>query len=154
MWEKAYAQLSFWAMGIAGTVGIVIADWPWVLPYIAIYWYGIPGIVMRHIVCPRCPHLHEYGDCLQAPVSVTRRLMKKRKTTPCSRSEKLLFCTVFLLIPTYPVFWLLSNTILLVAFVIGAGMWYSGQFLYFCRRCRVTDCPFNRVTSTLLMNRV
>jgi hypothetical protein len=148
LWEKAYAQLSFWVMGIAGTIGIILADWPWVLPYIGIFWFGVPGIVMRHLVCPRCPHLYEYGDCLQAPVSLTRWLVKKRKPTPLSRWEKLLFYTIFLLLPIYPVFWLVSNRILLVAFVIGVGMWYSGQFLYFCRRCRVSDCPFNRVAST------
>jgi hypothetical protein len=76
VWEKTFAQLSFWAMGIAGTVGIVLADWPWVLPYVAVYWYGVPGLVMRHLNCPRCPHLWEYGDCLQAPVALTRWLIK------------------------------------------------------------------------------
>ena len=68
LWEKIYAQFSFIAMGVIGTVGIVLEDWIWVIPYIFIYWYGIPGIVMRHLNCPRCPHLHEFDDCLQAPV--------------------------------------------------------------------------------------
>jgi hypothetical protein len=48
LWEKIYAQFSFIVMSIIGTVGIVLADWPWVLPYIFINWYGIPGIIMRH----------------------------------------------------------------------------------------------------------
>jgi hypothetical protein len=148
IWEKAYAQVSFFTMAIAGTVGIMVADWPWALPYVAICWFGVPGIVMRHLVCPRCPHLFEFGDCLQAPPSLTRLLVKTRKTSPLSSSEKLMFCTIFVLIPTYPVYWLVSNTTLLVAFAISAAMWYSGQFLYFCKRCRVYDCPFNRVPST------
>jgi hypothetical protein len=146
--EKAYAQVSFAVIGVAGTLGIVIADWPWVLPYLVIYWYGVPGIVMRHLVCPRCPHLHVYGDCLQAPASITRWLIKERRTSPLSTTEKLLFYAVFGLIPTYPLFWLVSNKILLGAFLIGVGAWYSGQFLYFCKRCRVYDCPFNRVSPT------
>ena len=147
VWEKAYAQISFFTMGIAGTVGIVVADWPWALPYVAICWYGVAGIVMRHLVCPRCPHLYQYGDCLQAPPKLTRLLIKTRKSYPLTTSEKLLFCTVFALIPIYPVYWLKSNTALLVTFGIGAVLWYSGQFLYFCKRCRVYDCPFNRVAS-------
>jgi len=53
-WEKVYAQLSFWLIGVAGTLGILLADWPWVLPYLLIFWYGIPGIIMRHLNCPRC----------------------------------------------------------------------------------------------------
>ena len=67
LWEKIYAQSSFIAMGVSGTAGIILEEWIWVVPFLVIYWYGIPGIVMRHLNCPRCPHLHEYGDCLQAP---------------------------------------------------------------------------------------
>jgi hypothetical protein len=57
LWEKIYAQISFFTMGVIGTVGILLADWPWILPYIVIIWYGVPGIIMRHLVCPKCPHL-------------------------------------------------------------------------------------------------
>jgi hypothetical protein len=123
VWEKAWAQVSFWVMGIAGTVGILLANWIWVFPYLVVYWYGIPGVIMRHTNCPRCPHLHEFGDCLQAPVALT---------------------SIFTLIPAYPVFWLLPRPALLITFLIGAGMWYGGQFFHFCRRCRVSACPFNR----------
>ena len=148
VWEKAWAQLSFLSMGILGTVGIVLVDWRWVFPYVVIYWYGIPGIVMRHLNCPRCPHLYVYGDCVQAPVSLTRWLIKERKTTPHSRFERVLFYGIFILIPTYPLFWLASHIGLLVAFVIAAGAWYGGQFLHLCKRCRVYSCPFNRVPVT------
>jgi hypothetical protein len=79
VWEKAWAQVSFLVMGIVGTVAIVLTDWPWVFPYVVIYWYGVPGIVMRHLLCPRCPHLHVYGDCLQAPTNLTRWLIKEEK---------------------------------------------------------------------------
>ncbi len=147
VWEKAWAQLSFLVMGIVGTVGIVLEDWPWVFPYIVIYWYGIPGIIMRHLNCPRCPHLHVYGDCLQAPASLTRWLVKKRKATSFSNFEKSLFYVIFTLIPTYPLFWLVSHIGLLVAFVIAAGAWYSGQFLHFCKQCRVYSCPSIAVPS-------
>lgn len=147
LWEKLYAQFSFITMGVIGTVGIVLVDWPWVLPYILIYWYGIPGIVMRHLNCPRCPHIHEYGDCLQAPTRITKLLIKKQKTPSYSPWEKLLFYAIFILIPTYPLYWLMSNRVLLIAFLLMVSMWYLGQSLYFCKRCRVYDCPFNRAAS-------
>ena len=149
LWEKIYAQFSFIAMGVLGTIGILLEDWIWVIPYVFIYWYGIPGIIMRHLNCPRGPHLHEFGDCLQAPVIITKWLVKKKKTTPYSPFEKLLFLTIFILIPVYPIYWLLSNMILLFAFLATTGMWYLGQFLYFCKRCRASGCPFNRVPLTL-----
>lgn len=145
VWEKGWAQVSFLTMGIAGTVGIALADWPWVLPYIVICWYGIAGIVMRHLACPRCLHLHVYGDCVQAPVSLTRWLIKERKKPHMSRLEKFLFYSVFILIPIYPLYWLVSYEVLLVVFLVGAAAWYLGQFFHFCRRCRVFSCPFNRV---------
>lgn len=143
VWEKLYAQFAFFAMGIIATVGIMLADWPWILPYVFIYWYGIPGIIMRHLVCPRCPHLHVYGDCLQAPPSITKWLMKERKTAPFSAFETFLFYAIFIAIPLYPIYWLLPNTALLIAFVLFTGMWYLGQFLHFCKRCRLKECPFN-----------
>ena len=142
--EKLYAQTSFLAMGILGTIGIILDDWVWVIPYVAIYWYGIPGIVMRHLTCPRCPHLHVYRDCLQAPPTLSLWLVKRRKAHPFSPFERYLFYSIFLLIPVYPIYWLSSNTVLLVPFLLAAAMWYSGQFLHFCTRCRTRDCPFNR----------
>ncbi len=148
LWEKFYAQFTFLAMGVIGTAGILLQDWIWTAPYLVIYWYGIPGIVMRHLNCPRCPHLHEYGDCLQAPASLARFLVKKRKSHPYSGLEKALFYSIFLLIPVYPIYWLRSDLLLLVPFLLTAALWYLGQFLYFCRRCRVRDCPFNRAPVT------
>lgn len=145
-WEKFYAQFTFITMGVLGTVGILLEDWIWTVPYVIVYWYGIPGVIMRHLNCPRCPHLHEYGDCLQAPVLLTRVLAKKRKFHPYSLLEKMLFYSIFNLIPVYPIYWLLSNLALLVSFLLMELMWYVGQFFYFCKRCRLRNCPFNRVT--------
>ena len=145
IWEKVWAQGSFAAMGIAGAVGIILEDWIWVIPYAIIGGYGIPGIVMRHLTCPRCPHLYEYGDCLQAPPGMTKWLIKRRKTHPFSAAEKFLLFLIAVLIPGYPLYWLWSNKWLLIVFLISAVMWFSGQLLYFCKRCRVKQCPLNRV---------
>ena len=143
-WEKIWAQGSFLGMGILGTVGIALVDWRWAFPYLVIYAYGIMGVVMRHLVCPRCPHLFVYNDCLQAPVPITKWLVKEQKTTPFNAVEKFLFHTVFLLIPIFPIYWMVSKPLLLVAFLLLAAMWYGSQYFYFCRRCRVEQCPSNR----------
>jgi hypothetical protein len=143
LWEKLFAQLSFFTMGIAATVGIIMADWIWVIPYIIVYWYGVPGIVMKHLTCPRCPHYFEYNDCLQLPLFFTRILVKRQKQFPFSTFEKVLFHFIFIFIPIYPLYWLLPNTLLLSIFIICAVAWYSGQFFYFCKRCRNKECPYN-----------
>ena len=145
--EKIYAQVSFLAMGLTGVVGIALVDWRWVPAYLVIYLYGILGIVMRHLNCPRCPHLYVYNDCLQASPKLTKWLVKERKSTPFSLSEKILFYAIFILIPVFPIYWLLSTPVLLAAFLVTVAMWYGGQFLYFCRRCRVEQCPFNRAVA-------
>lgn len=145
--EKLWAQLSFFGMGIPGTIAIIEYNWLWVFPYVFVFWYGIPGIIMRHINCPRCPHFHEYGDCLQAPVFITRWTLKniERKYKPYSLKEKILFYTIFLTIPVYPIYFLIPNKILLIVFLASVAIWYGGQVFYFCKTCRVKDCPFNRV---------
>ena len=142
--EKVWAQTSFFAMGIAGTLGIGLADWPWLLPYVVFYWYAVPGVIMRHLVCPRCPHLHVFNDCLQLPALITKRLVKHAKTPPFSRMEKLAFCFIFMVIPLYPLYWLYNFPTLLIIFIASASAWYGGQFLLFCKYCRVKSCPFNR----------
>lgn len=144
-WEKVWAQVSFFALGIAGTAGIIRADWPWVLPFLILYAYGVLGVVVRHLACPRCPHLYVYNDCLQAHPAVTRLFIKKQKQTPMSRKEKVLFIIIFLGIALYPLYWLRSQPVLLAVFLASMFAWYGGQFLYFCKRCRVKSCPFNRV---------
>jgi len=145
LWEKIYAQGSFLGIGVFAVIGIGIVDWRWVFPYLVIYVYGLTGVVMRHLACPRCPHLFVYNDCLQAPVPITKWLVKEQKTTPFSAVEKLLFYAIFLLVPTFPIYWLVSNPLLLIGFLLSVAMWYGGQFFYFCKRCRVEQCPFNRV---------
>jgi hypothetical protein len=144
LWEKVYAQLTFNAMVFAGIAGIALSDWRWLPPYLVLTVYGILGIVMRHLACPRCPHLYVYGDCLQFPPKWAKWLVKERKTTTFSAAERWGLYSIFVLIPAYPLYWLRSRPVLLAVFVLSASMWYLGQYLYFCRRCRTEACPFNR----------
>ena len=143
--EKIFAQFSFFGILITGTIGIILSDPLFVVPYVIIAWYGVPGIIQRHIVCPRCPHLHQFGDCLQLPTQLTRMLIKKPKEPKFNPWEKIVFLSIFILIPAYPLYWLLDTPVLLILFIISNAFWYGGQFLYFCKRCRIYDCPFNLV---------
>lgn len=144
LWQKLYAQSTFFTFIIAASIGIARADWPWLLPYALVCWYGVPGIVMRYLSCPRCAHLHRYGDCLQFPPRWAEWLVKEWKTTPFSAGERLMFQFIFAFLPLYPIYWLLQQPVLLAVFGISGAMWYFGQWLYFCKRCRVEACPYNR----------
>jgi hypothetical protein len=142
--EQVYAQVTFHGFWLSGFLGITLQDWKWAVLYSAIVVYGILGIVQRHLTCPRCPHLHEHDACLQLHPRVTRLLIRKRKNVPLSLGERVLFISVFVLITVYPVYWLRNNNLALAGFAIFGSMWYLGQLLYFCKRCRIPSCPFNR----------
>lgn len=146
--EKLWAQSSFFGMGIIGTIAIIQYNWLFAIPYAIVIWYGVPGVIMRHTNCPRCPHFHEFGDCLQAPLFFTKWVQKYdyevKKNKPFSKIEKFLFYFIFATIPTYPIYFLVPNKALLVAFITCTAMWYSAQYFYFCKECRVKACPANR----------
>jgi hypothetical protein len=143
--EKLYAQATFQVTVLTGIIGIVRADPVWVVPYVVLYGYLLPGVVMRHLLCTRCPHLHVYYDCLQFPPSWARRLVKRRKATRLSVRERWLVAVVMVAFVVYPLLWLRSQPLLFAVFATSALSWYLGQRLSFCRRCRSTSCPFNQV---------
>jgi hypothetical protein len=143
--EKLYAQVTFQVTVLVGIIGIARADPVWVVPYLVLYGYLLPGVVMRHVLCSRCPHLHVYHDCLQFPPSWAKRLVKRRKATPLSVRERWVVAVVMAAFAAYRLFWLRSQPLLLVLFVISALSWYLGQRLSFCRRCRIMSCPLNQV---------
>lgn len=142
--EKVFAQVTFNAFWITGFIAIWQDSVYWALAYMLIVVYGIFGVVMRHLACPRCPHLHKFGDCLQAPPALTRWLVKKPTTAPMSAGQKLTFLVVMLGIPLFPQFWLWDKPYFLAVYWVFCGAWYAGQLFHFCRRCRVPSCPFNQ----------
>jgi hypothetical protein len=143
--EQIYAQVTFHGWWISGFMGIVLQNWMWAILYLLIVVYGILGIVQRHLNFPRCPHLHEHDSCLQFHPKISKLLIKEKKNTPFSLNEKILFLLIFILITVFPIYWLRNNNIALAGFILFGSMWYLGQFLYFCKRCRIPSCPFNRV---------
>ena len=145
--EKLSAQISFNAMCVAGIIGIYMAASWWAVPYAIAYLYGIPMVIMRHLACPRCDHLHVYGDCLQLPSRLTMLFIRKKKNYPFTPIERFLFYLIMLFLPLYPLFWLRNDFVWLVVFLVSALWWYGGQLLRFCLRCRVASCPFNRARS-------
>ncbi len=145
LYQQIYAQITFHGWWISGFLAIAVQNSIWAMLYLFIVAYGILGIIQRHLTCPRCPHLYEHGACLQLPPKITKALIKERKNIPFSPNEKKLFISVFLLITIFPIYWLKNYNMALIGFILFGSMWYLGQFFYFCKRCRIPSCPFNRV---------
>ncbi len=142
--EKLFAQITFNGFWITAFAAIWQSSVPWSLIYLGLVVYGVIGLVQRQLACPRCPHLYEYGDCLQAPPKLTKLIVKKPTTQPMNKAQRFLFVVVFVVITLFPQYWLVSLPGYFTAFWVFSGAWYLGQFLYFCKRCRVSSCPFCR----------
>jgi len=142
--ERLFAQITFNAFFIVGLAAIWQDSAYWALAYVALVAYGIFGLIMRHLVCPRCPHLYRYGACLQAPPAFAKWLVKMPTAAPMNRGEKALFWVVMLAIPLFPQYWLWRKPYLFAVFWVFCAAWYAAQVFYFCKHCRVSSCPFNR----------
>lgn len=146
--EKIFAQLTFNLFWITGFIAIWQDNIYGALAYAAIVLFGIFGVVMRHLVCPRCPHLYKFGDCLQAPPALSKWLVKRPTTAPMSQGQKALFVLVFLAITFFPQYWLWGKPFYFALFWVFCGAWYAGQLWRFCKHCRVSSCPLNRAEGT------
>ncbi len=142
--EKIFAQVTYNAFWITGVIAIWQDSIFWALAYAVIVAYGIMGLVARHLICPRCPHLYQYDDCLQVPPGLVKKIVKRVKTTPLSKGEKALVMVVMLVNPLFPQYWLWDKPVYLAVFWVFCGAWYAAQVFHFCKHCRVSSCPMNR----------
>ncbi len=143
IWEKLYAQLSFNGGIIIGAYGLLQHSKALAVIYVLYSYVGIL-LLMRYTVCPRCPHLHEAGDCLQLHPSLTKRIISPNRKGPLNIYEKFLFVIVLYGILIIPIYWIASNLIVLILFLLFYGVMLLGLWLYFCRNCKNTSCIQNR----------
>ncbi len=141
--EKMYAQLSFNGGVLIATYGLYLHS-----PVLAIayFLYAYVGILLliRYTVCPRCPHLHVAGDCLQLHPSIVKKIISKNRNGHLNIYEKVLFVIVLYGILILPVYWISSNSVVLILFLLLYGGLLLSLHLYFCRKCRNVVCIQNR----------
>lgn len=131
--EKIFAQITFNGFWITALVAIWQQSVPGTLVYFALVAYGIVGLVQRRLACPRCPHLYQYGDCLQVPPQLTKLIVKTPTTGPMNQLQRFAFVMVFVVVTLFPQYWLVSKPAYFVVFWVFCGAWYAGQLLYFCK---------------------
>ncbi len=143
--EKLYAQLSFNGGVIIGAYGLLQHSNTLAVIYLLYSYVGIL-LLMRYTVCPRCPHLHVAGDCLQLHPSLTKRIIAPNRKGPLNIYEKLLFVIVLYGILIIPIYWIASNLVILILFLLFYGGMLLSLWFYFCRDCKNTICIQNRYT--------
>ena len=141
--EKIYAQFTFNAGVLTGAYGLFLNNTILGISYLLYSYIGIV-LLMRYTVCPRCPHLHVANDCVQLHPSITKIIISPKRKGPLNIFEKILFIMVLYGILIIPIYWIYSNTIILVLFLLFYGGQLLGLHLHFCRDCQNRSCIQNR----------
>lgn len=146
--EKIYAQISFHGGVLTGTYGLSLVSTGLGIAYFLYAYIGILSL-MRFTVCPRCPHLHVANDCLQLHPSITKIIISPNRKGALNIFEKILFIMVYYGILILPIYWLASNTIILVLFLLFYGGLLLTMHLHFCKNCENEVCIQCRKPTTV-----
>ncbi len=142
--EKLYSQITFNAGVLVAAYGLFLNNTILGIFYLYYSYVGIL-LVMRYTICPRCPHLHVANDCLQLHPSIVKHVVSPTRKGPLNIYEKILFVMVLYGILILPIYWIASNTVVLVLFLLFYGGQLLGLHLHFCRDCQNNSCIQNRV---------
>lgn len=142
--EKIFAQVTFNAGIITAAYGLFLNNTILGMAYLVYAYIGIV-LLMRYTVCPRCPHLHIANDCVQLHPSIVKIIISPKRKGPLNIYEKILFIMVLYGILIFPIYWIASNVIILVLFLLlyGGGT-LLGLHLHFCPNCKNKVCIQNR----------
>jgi len=149
--EKLYSQFTFNAGVLVGAYGLYLNNAILGISYLLYSYIGIM-LLMRYTVCPRCPHLHEANDCVQLHPSIAKIIVSPKRKGPLNIYEKILFVMVLYGILILPIYWIASNTIILILFLLFYGGQLLGLHLHFCRDCQNKSCIQNRNKNLIKMS--
>jgi hypothetical protein len=141
--EKLYAQFTFNAGVITAAYGLFLNSTIIGVAYLLYAYIGIL-LLMRYTVCPRCPHLHIANDCVQMHPSIVKIIISPKRKGPLNIYEKILFVMIMYGILILPIYWIASNAIILVLFLLFFGGHLLGLHLHFCPNCQNKSCIQNR----------
>ena len=143
MLKKLYAQISFHGGIIIGAYGLFLNSTTLGIAYLLYAYIGII-LLMRYTVCPRCPHLLVANDCVQLHPKLTKKIICPNRKGPLNLYEKILFTMVLYGILILPIYWIASNIIILILFLLFYGGLLLGLHLHFCPNCENKICIHNR----------
>lgn len=144
--DKLLFRFGFYGFIIMGTFGISVLES--VYMGMAYFAYSFAGLFLGvlYFLCSHCPHVYVYNDCLFYPPVILKKLYKfqRRPMNLVDKTGLLGFMGSFIILPNI---WIWKNIIILSIFWTFAGPTLLGLFLYVCRHCRNSSCPFNQVSS-------
>ena len=133
--EKLYAQVTFNAGVMVAAYGLFLESTMLGIAYLLFTFVGI-FLLVRYTICPRCPHLHKGNDCVQMHASIVKMMVSPKRTGPLTMYEKSLFIVVLYGIFIMPIYWIASNTVILILFLALFGGHLLGLHMHFCPNCQ------------------
>ncbi len=126
---------------------VYLSNWIAAIAYL-IFIYGGFIVMMRYVMCPRCPYLLEGDDCLNAPVGLVKKIISKKRQGRLNVSEKV-FTKVMQFSPVIiPLYWLIPQLHLLISFVVFYAFGQLTFIFHFCKNCENRYCVQNRKRSS------
>ena len=141
--DKLLFRIGFYGFIIVGTFGISVLESVYI--GMAYFTYSLIGLFLGvlYFLCSHCPHVYVYNDCLFYPPVILKKLYKFRKS-PMTLIDKTGFICLMGSFVVLPNVWIWKNIFIMVIFWVFALLTLLGLFLYVCRHCQNTSCPFNQ----------
>ncbi len=131
--------LGFMAVAI---FGIAKQDPLWAWAYGA---WGLLGFALAVLpgICAHCPYPTEHATCLFMPPGLVKKFYPYQGPEITATGKIAAFIALSgMVVP--PLFWLIDDPVLLIAFLVLCLPVLAAFPLYYCRRCRNSGCPMNK----------
>lgn len=139
--EKIFAQSTFNAGVIVASYGLFLENKLLGIGYLLYLFFSFL-LMMRYTICPRCPHLNIANDCVNLSPSIVKMIVSNRKG-PFNNLEKILFILALYGVFIFPIYWIASDIIILVLFLLFFGGHLLGLHLHYCPNCQNKSCIQN-----------
>lgn len=141
--EKLFAQFTYNIAVMIAVYGLYLNNKSLGIGYLIGAYIGIV-LLIRYTICPRCPHLHVANDCVNLPAPIMKKIVSPNRKGTLNIFEKSLFIIVLYGTFILPIYWLSSNIIILIAFIILYGGHLLSLRVHFCKNCANKSCIQNR----------
>ena len=141
--EKAYAQCTYNSGVLVAAYGLYLNQPSLGFGYLFGAYSGIL-LLVRYTICPRCPHLHAANDCVNLSAFLMKKIVSMKRIGPLNVFEKSLFVVVLYGTFIFPIYWLSSHPVILIAFVILYGGHLLSLKMHYCKNCANISCMQNK----------
>lgn len=141
--EKIFAQLTYNAGVIIAAYGLYLNSISLGIVYLIGAYVGI-FLLVRYTICPRCPHLHVANDCVNLPAPIMKKIVSPNRKGSLTIFEKSLFLIALYGTFIFPIYWLTSNIIILILFLILYGSHLLSLKMHLCKDCANKVCIQNK----------